>query len=210
MAKSSSRDSEGSRSTAVTASNNPEGSSSGDDLQQELKRVLESRESDIPLELRIEAEKVKSKLGHVKQPKEAALDAAVEAVLARPFLGKSALLFNARDEDYTVTYDSRAYVLPAQEATEVPAGVAQHIGPGTSHLHYGITIVFGEEADSIAIRGARDAYMQWLGREIKDKVGRYNAERARTLQTTGKLPAPDLDTAFFLLKAQQYPQLKAS
>lgn len=200
-ATASSRRKRGTSTSTSTSSSSPNADTAGA-LQDQLKAVLEAQESDVPLELRVRAEQVIAELGGLTPPK--AVNVAIDAIRARPFLGKTAFLFNARDEDYPVTYDSKTYVLPAGKVTEVPGAVAQAVGPGTGHAHYGVVQIFYDSTDATAKRNAREAYMQWLAREVSVKVRKYRDDRDAALQAGRHAPAPDPDTAFFMLKAKQY------
>lgn len=185
------------------------------DIQAGLRRNFIAHESEVPLETRIEAEKVLRKLDGDTEA-EARL-AASKVVSEHPYVGKYGTILNTRDEDFLLTYDRDEILLPAGKVTKVQIKFANHVGPGV-HNYPGLVVLAADgtqEGDPSRLsvrsdvytnlkREARNQYELWLAREIREKVGKYNAERTEALTAGRAAPLPDVFTAFFMLKAKQY------
>lgn len=192
----------------------PDSGSPSGDLQSELQRTFTARESELPIETRIEAEKVIRKLAGETEAK--AKLAATTVVSEHPYVGKYGTILNTRDEDFLLTYN-REEVMLKVGVNKVPIQFCNHVGPGV-HNYPGLVVLAGdgtETGDDVRLsvrsdtytnlkREARNQYELWLAREIREKVGKYNLERTQALTSGREAPIPDPTTAFFMLKAKQY------
>lgn len=223
MAKRTPRKKSTRRSTSAGRGDSPVGSrvlrgqdpdSPSGDIQSELRRTLTARESEVPLETRIEAEKVIRKLDGDTEQK--AKLAAVTVAGLHPYTGKYGTILNTRDEDFLLTYNQQEIMLKVG-VNKVPIAFCNHVGPGV-HNYPGLVVLAADgtqEGDPKRLsvksdiytnlkRDARNQYEIWLAKEIREKVGKYNELRTAALTSGREAPLPDPTTAFFMVKAKQY------